>query len=168
MKEIDFKKFDFTCIKPKDIRNTGDKLDFIQSSLLIRLESFLLRTNCEIKLEKNAFSHCHTIHNNDFQKKYNTAYYHTNGQAIDFKITNLRDKITIFYNALIVGFQGIGLYYCSETGQYSYHFDIRTTPLFWGGYRLLKTEDWNYMPLLLDPKKGREIINGQPRKQWSV
>jgi len=76
---------------------------------------------------------------------------HPQGKAVDVYINGKINVSKVIYAAQEAGFCGIGVYFCTETGLYTFHFDTGKYRL-WGAYKKRKKDKWIYYNIIQDPK----------------
>lgn len=144
MTEMDFTLYHINNFTVKEITDTGAKLQDVQAQTFVSLQRLRNFLNRPIYLI-----------NNGITTGKHKAIEHKQGKAVDCFLSPKDGKINstlVVEFALMSNFVGVGVYYNSQIKNYSFHFDLRERPKFWGGVKVKTKQNWVYFPLMFDPK----------------
>ena len=138
MKTSDFQDLNITAVSPADVEETGASLDSVQAQTIATLQNVVDTIERPARLIKNGLTT--GSHN---------AKEHAVGLAVDFYFINKVDKSEInqiIFAMIRAGFNGIGVYWNGNI--FSFHGDLRATPVVWRGEKSGIEEQWKYTTII--------------------
>ena len=132
MNAQDLKDFKIDNFPASEWTNSGAKLEDVNICTAVCLQKFRLDIDEVVDI----------LHNGVTSGKH-SARAHPEGRAVDVFVHNVIDPMDIVISACNVGFTAVGVYYCEETGLYTFHLEIGPRR-FWRGWKKKKSDSWTF------------------------